>query len=397
MAATKTVSLNRIISTTMHSPRTTNGYVLYPKVDGYSGQLEGDMTKAEQDPLYQLNSKTYYNSATNIRKLWITQSGVRVQYYGLPKYGNKKSMHTRIKKHSENLKSIAEEILKFSSKQSKYLMNKSIGIDGEAPIKYRVTGNCLGVLSSPYACNNIEEVYLDWSIFLSEEVAPYFPSMCNLKAIEAFYKKATTFREEQSSRLIEMLTAFALGGVKDIRSRFPRLRLVAVITNLDDIIHGQKDKITDIGFNNLEEEKLLWYDANKELIQQSNSMVIMGKLTSDLKRLNKQFTVKNSQYKFDDEILNPLVVSHIKKIEDSLRADTYGVNLDKDINADGDTGSNEMNDMVESLLAEHGELGLKDILICTFDGMGASEIREALNLIKRPNREKCASLIGFKL
>lgn len=393
----KSISLNRIVSTVMHSPRTSTGFVLYPKVDGYSGELEGDLTKAEKDPTYIKLKQAYFNSATNIRKIWITHKRIRVQYFGTPRAGKNQQKHILCKSYSGEFIKAVEGMLGFNEKQAKYLMEKNINKDAKAPDRYKVTGNCLGVLASPYTCNNIEEIYIDWSMFASEEVASYFPNMCNLRALDAFLNGRTQFKEEMSDKLIEFFKASALSGVKDIRSRFPRLRIVAMVSNLDAIIKDERDKIPDIGFNNLDEEKQLWYDMNSELIKQSNSIVMIGLMVSDLKKLNKNFTIKNNQYKYDDEVLNPLVTAHIKKIEDSLRTKEYGIKSDEEDDTLPTGAAGDLESFMIQLEERYGETGLKNVMLCSIDGVGKTDLKNIFGSLSAKRRNKYAKMIGLSL
>ena len=61
---------------------------------------------------------------------------------------------------------------------SKYKMSQITGVAATEPINYKIDGNGIGIVSNPWVCNNIEEIYFDWTMLISAEVAPYFTDWC---------------------------------------------------------------------------------------------------------------------------------------------------------------------------------------------------------------------------
>ena len=394
-------NLNQIIKGAMHRPLSSSGFVLYPKVEGYTGSEEGE-TQAEKDTAYIAQSKSNHNSPTNIRKVFITGDSVTVQYYTpmvIKNSSNSQNGHWKTVKYSKenNLFEIATAMLNYNKFYSQYLMEKTINNKAVEPNNYYVVGNGLGVIANPWVCSNIEEIYFDWTLLLSSEVAPYFGNYASSQAIMSFITKSAKASEIKNEEIIKYFSAFTSGGIKDLRKRYPRLRTIAMISNLKDVLEHPSMIKVDHQFSNIEESKKTWYEANRNLIAQSNSLVLMGDLTDSVDRLNKEFIVKDNIYKFDFDKLNGEVKRFIIKIDDYKRQKEYGNTA---YTEEQDTNLLEASELENKLLEiekEYGEKVLKNILIYAINGsdLKTKEILEVFKTLTKPNRQRIASMINL--
>lgn len=399
------VSIDRIIRNAMHAPRlgAYGQYIAYPNINGYNENTERN-TQAEQDTAYVTGCKTTFNSPTNIRKVFITGARVRVEYYATPIVKDKSTKHFREKAYDsqDNLFNIAEKHLIYKEAYNAYCGEKMINPNAVEPDGYNISGNGLGAFANPYVCSNIEEIYFDWTILLSDDVKAYIPELMDNQKLYAMLNKQTTFSATESQSVLNLFEAFNSGGAKDLRKRFPRLRYIALISNLDDILTSGQAQHSDLEFNNIEESAITWFVKNAELIKQSNSIVIANDIGKDLDKINKNFIVKNNTFKFDDEKLKGIIDSHLTKVDDYIRKQRYGVATeDKSDNSDVVTNNSLINNELENrLIAIEEELGhaaVKNILTIVKTEFKVSEWKAVLSNFTPKNRKKYAEMIKLEL
>ena len=403
-----TKNLNTIYKKAIHRPISKDGYVLYTKVDGYTGASDAEPL-AEKSAIYKEQSQRNYNSASNIRRLFITGNCIYVQYYAsyiVSDVASGDKFAKRSFNADDDIFKAASEIVSYDMNMSKYMMDKTINNKAKEPDKVVVTGKALGIIANPWVMGNIEEIYIDWTFLLSEDVKPYFPNLCNTGFYNAALSKSPQINKiivdgAESDNLLSYFMKVNSDGVKadKLRDRFPRLRTLALISNLSDIMNNPKMIIADKMFNDIEAERTTWFDTNKELIQSLGGLIIFKNLTGGLQRLNVKFVVKDNIYKFDKEKLKPLFESHDKKIEDYYRNRMYGSHK---------TGSeadlNIVMTELESLLVDIEESSndktlVKKALIYAIAGINIknSELKELFSKFTKPNRDRLAGLIGLKL
>jgi hypothetical protein len=390
-----TYSLNSLYSKALHGPVSSEGYVLYPKIASYNGEIEGD-TKAYQSEKYKAESQRIFNSPTNIRKIWLTGKHVAVQYYGVPKTSKNTGRHFIVRPLSEDLFDIGKKIISYSDEKNKYLMEKAINSAAVKPDEYLVNGNGIGI-SNPYTCNNVEEIYFDWTMLLSDEVKMHFGQFGTPQAIYQYISKQTGFNEVIGDEVKNFFWLYNSGGARDLRKRFPRLKIMAMITNLDDIIATESSNIVDMRYSDIKQGYTTWYTANKELIASSGSMVIGSQLPIN-KENSDNYNIKSTQYRYDDEVLKGLVAAHTIKLKDFIRKEEYGETTEED--AKDDVASTEMTDVEKYLLDvenKYGDSTLRNVLICSTVDMPVSQLKEIFSEFTKPNRARMAKMIGFNI
>ena len=199
-----------------------------------------------------------------------------------------------------NLNELIRESLDYSNRLSRYYMEKQIDSEAKKPRRLILKGTGLKALSKPWVTSNIEEVYFDWTLLMSET-----------------YRNAGIGCDELLDRLqsgkrgyiksgipLKMFNIANTEGVNNIRTRYPRLRCIGLISNLSYILSKDFDR-GKTGIDSLEDSIKLWskMDRNIELIKQSNSLIVMNEL-DDIKGYNINFSIRDGIYKFDKEVLN---------------------------------------------------------------------------------------------
>lgn len=396
-------NLNQIIKKAMHRPISSDGFVLYPHIPGYNGSELGE-TQAEQSEIFKNTSVNNYNSPTNIRKVFITGSKVIVQYYSALV---SKGAQTTPKWHvtefpsDDNLFKVANEIFTYGRRYNEYMGEKSINANAKEPDNYTVEGNGIGVIANPWVCNNIEEIYFDWTMLISSDVAPYFSNICTPEMYTSFITKSTQAQETASSQIIDFFSAFNSGGIKDLRKRYPRLRLIAMISNLEDVLGHPSMVKVDQSFSDLEAAKQTWYEVNRELIGASGSLVLLGDLRNGLPKLNKEFIIKDNTYKFDYEKLKGEIERYTRKIDDYTRQQMYGTSSEEET-TEQDTAVGEMTEL-EALLVDietrYDSATANKVLQFAVAGskLSSQDLKRVFMEMTKKNRSRFASVINLKL
>lgn len=395
------INYNSLITGAMHRPKSKDGYVLYPKVAGYTGEVEGS-TKADQSEIFKKQSAAYYNSPTNIRKVWITGRAVTVQYFAPMVTPKKDGKYIERRAYKDtDLFDIAKHVINRRAEQERYIKEKMIDKNATKPEEYSVSGNILGAITSPYACNNVEEIYLDWTAFLSEDLKPYFQKFNPEVACAQCLAGRTQFKEiaDSDKTLYNIFCAFNAGQVKDLRKRFPRLRRVILITRLEEILNHPNCVYPDRHFNE-PMTKETWYDANRELIRQSNSICIISKFEG-LQLPNLNYTSKENQYKYDQDVLKGVFQAYTQKASDAIRQKQYGTTPTDKNNDDTDEtvilAMGPIEAALDKLKSDVGEAAVKYALLSATSGATKKELEEMFSSFTKKNRTSMAKMIGINI
>ena len=409
--AKKTISLSSAINNNMHKPKTKNGYTLYPKVEGYKGTSDGEYakTKAEEDATYKAQSVRTYNSPTNIKRLFITAKHITVEYHAGPiingTSGNRWMQAATIDNNTGlTLYEIAEKITTYETDLAGYNGSVAIGDKAQAPIQYVIDGK-FNVGSHPYACSNIEEIYFDWSVLLSYETAPHFQELLKGAKPAEIAMKFVNFDSNvviENPMPINLFADQSAGGSKDLRKKYPRLREITFISNLEEITtSGQA-----IGFMKTPEDEhtgvayKTWYELNEQFIRSTQTLTIRGNMTSQVPNPNEKFEVKSGIYVFDNDKLDAHVKSYVDKIKNALRQQRYGTA--EEITAEADAEDFKMIDIEKRLLEieeRYGQDTMYSVWQYAFNGAGLpkSEIEKILRRITKPNRSRLAKKVNIEI
>lgn len=307
----KKISLDKTLQDRIHGPR-VDGLILYGKVPEYKAANKSEELELSSAK-YIKASETTYNSPRNIRRVFITHSQVVVQYYMPYIVKGKPKNDTWITKSIRDLglKNIVETIIQ----------NRAYAVNGIGQtLQVELTGTGLSALFNPYVCSNIEEIYFDYTLLVTD---------INSVIIQSDYSNIygrlvnNQVSMEQSMLPYELfINAVNRHGNKvdeeNIKTRFPRLRTIAFISNLDRILEsGKFEKIGRV--TSIEECKKTWLIANGNLINASGSLVYYFNLNIYLKNyfdkqgktfksdaFNSSLHTDENIYKFDREYLSKL-------------------------------------------------------------------------------------------
>lgn len=403
--ARKVINYNSLVLKAMHKPFTKQGFVLYTKLSGAT--INEGNTKAEQDQTYIRLSKSTYNSPTNIRRLFITGSKVVVHLYS-PFIHSGSAYKTHVIETAydnkllgvdgaagiNNMFDVVKAIMNEQNEKAKYEVEKMGGANVKEPQTYRIDGNILKVLSSTYTCNNIEEVYFDYTVLLAEELKPYVQQF----SFEANWQRYTSngsYSISKCDALAEAFRIFNSVNERNFRTKFPRLRQIGLISNLDEILkHPSLKDACSFARPTFKS----WYETNNELIQASGSTVLITQFP--VVKFNKEFNVKDNQYKFDKEVLKGAVEKYRKAIDNVVA----GKSIDGDVtdNKEEDTkvelakDPTAMDDMISRLVKVNDNYA-KSVLTIAAEGLGKSARQELVDLaVDKKNKTLLSKSLGIK-
>lgn len=389
-------TINYYINKALHRPRLKDGeneFIMYVNTDNASGTMENmeSLKKAQQSAIYQKRSIDNYNSPTNVRKVWITGKRVAVQYYTTVKTAKKDGKHYYVKEMEINLFDILKDQMQYNEKLNRYSMSKAAGEKADKPDSGSIKGNPFSVFLNPYTLNNVEEIYVDYAVCLaSDEAKPYFPGL--MSVVQQLITSQTQYNCIKNHELGQAFCNLTGISTDVLKKRFPRLRVIAMISRLDEILMHQGNKNVDLEFkmSDIESKKVNWIDLNEHLIQTSNSFVMRTDIPHS--GLNTEFNIKDQQYKLDALFLKGLVAEYSQKVKDFSRQKRYG------------TTEKESEDIIESQMSEEEKLICSldekkqaNVLLLVLDGKTLQEKSRLFSNISKANRERLMKMAGLKV
>jgi hypothetical protein len=131
--------------------------------------------------------------------------------------------------------------------------------------------------------------------------------------------------------------------------------------------------------------------------KQNNAFVQAGCLYKTFglpNRINKEFRIKDSQYKFDRECLKTFAAMYNERVTNIERTAKYGGTEAREANATANLS--EVEQYIKNLLDSNYE-SAKTIITLASVGHSTQSIKDLLAELSKPTREKVASIIGFDL
>ena len=400
---TEKINLYREITNIMHQP-SVNGHPFYIRLaDGTD--KEGDYDEAMKDAEFVKNISSNINSPTNIRRVFITNEGITIHYYASPIYKGGKSPRGHITSHKfkRNFKDIAEDILMYDQKLQNYAMAIQSGdVKAKPPIKYTVENSGMQCFSNPYTLNNIEEIYFDWVMLLAVENQPYIggEAFCR-NLVYNILSGQTGCGFQENPGLMNLFIERNSGGASNIRKRFPRLRMIGFVSNLADIMNNPRMDRVNTEFDDPKSAGVIWImsDRNKQLIKEMNSLVMtvpLQAMTSDLKKLNQNFTVKVNDYVFDRDYLQKEIDGFKAAVEQyNLKLQQAGANGEA---AEASDEAMALVTRIKKLVKDNSQKGKAESIVrsAIAGKFSASELNEVLNSIESASdRRMVASMFGM--
>ena len=403
--STVTVNLNSAINKAMHRPITKTGeYTLYTKYNDSSSAENSQMTEAEKDAEFIEKSKSNFNSPTNIRRVFVTNRKVYVHYYcpyiinnsPTGKYVSEVDLVPVPGNKEVSLYEVAESMAMFS--EYNYAFKNGMGraastmFAEEGKKIYKTTGTLINILSSYYACNNIEELYFDWTLLMSNELEAYLPATHKItsnRQILNNWVNSPEYRKNYDKFMISLMSEILdLRTEDDIKKKFPRLKAIGIISNLDAIMRNPS-VINSQGLLKSRTDTKSWLEVNDELIQRSNSIVQISIINMS-SAPNYTFKVKDQQYKFDHDYLKDYVDKYKKAFENILRTGNAEGKVDIPEETTGEIDTT-LDELVTNLKEREKRLGVTNyalaILRIAYYDEPAAEKKKAVNSVSKGNKE----------
>lgn len=287
------INLDKEVARVIHLPRFEDT-PLYTRVpdcrEGYYDKAEELSSKSDE---WIKKSQLTYGSPNNIRRVFITSEGVFVHFYQPIVYkgkgGNPSLM--REKKYAQF---------------NPYEASASIT---QGRRDYVITKSGLGALSHPWVASNIEEVYFDWTVLLSEDVLNM--GLGNL-LIELTAKPVPGIEKSEIPYLIFKHFCCETKYDEDVRSRFPRLRVVGYIQQLERVYRMVDYKP---GEETVEDMGKLW--CANEIVKVAGADPACRILLYNIpgvSKYNLEYRTREGIYLYDLEVLQPYFEKRNKRI-----------------------------------------------------------------------------------
>lgn len=373
MSKTEVINLDKLISKMIHHPR-VQGMPLYTRVDGQLEEGVMSVRDSNKSVVWLEASKRSYSSPDNIRRIFITHRAVYVHLYR-PVIGTK---NTSLRRETTFSKDFAE--VRNSIEQSRAM--------GMLP-EYVVRQTGLGALCRPWVCSNVEEVYFDWTIFLSMDA-----SNMGMGDLLSYYMQ-TSSGMASNEPIVKLFEIACLKGIKNMRDRFPRLRAIGYIQHLEDIYTRIKEQP---GKESLEDMMKPWYKNAlvKQAIESSNTGVAIKEFT-DIPVLNPNYSLKDGIYVFDRDVLKDYFVGLETRIKDYYREqrnkalDQKKEELIKEVQ----TTKSRFEISIDNIYAEEGPEKALLALRLSLDGLSREEKMAMLNNMSAEGQARYKKLLGI--
>lgn len=314
----------------VHVPNSmgNDAYPLYKRVDMTSDDVDGGDTaqwldKAQKDTEWIGKINTNYGSPRNIRRLFIGANTYIVHFWE-PVFSNGKQGSERILKKSSSKKLIYSPEFINEGKNEKYSLGNSKA--GLSALK-------------DWSLKNLEEVYFDWTSIYSKQVGPV--------AINKLYSLKGT--DLANGYIKEVFLNFCC-RTNNIDKDYPRLKVVAFISNLDDILEKVSTAFSGVGREGLNDFRLNWID---ELQKNQGDILsqhcVAGFYGVNARRLYDKFSTSPNIYEFDKLLQEKFrrIASEIDKLRrESAQANKGDETQEEDT---GDKTKKEKSDFEKNL------------------------------------------------
>ena len=371
------INISELVGKLIHSP------ILYTDTDEIPMYVK--VKEKPHDVKYMENMSKTYNSPNNIRRIFLTYSGVTINWY-VPYVENKRQLRTYTKNFHFNtsIDSTASDILK-------------AGLNGEVDEQSKLVGSPISLLNNLYECSNVEEIYFDWTYALADGCIDSIKEIANENALDKYefinsIRYAQKFSEINTDHFRNIVDE-TLG--ENWKERFPRLHQVGIISNLEAVMSNPA-VINSQGLLKTKNDTKTWLESNAELIQRSNSIVQISIIDQSSKP-NYNFKVKDQQYKFDHDYLKDYVEKYKKAFENIIRTgNAEGVKEEPKEETSG-----EIDETLEALITELRETekkrGIQNyamaILRIAYCDMSADEKKKAINSVSGENKQLLSKAI----
>ena len=287
MAITR-INLDSEVSRLIHFPRFEDA-PLYTRVPNCTeGYLDASEELNNKSDAWISKSKITYNSPNNIKRLFITSEGVNTHLYQPIAYNGRGSGNSSLMRERKYSKFNATEAYQSIMAGSR---------------DYVVTRSGLGALAHPWVASNIEEVYFDWTVLMSEDVLNM-----GLGNLLVGLTTAKTNKIEKSDIPYKIFENFCLKG-ESISNKFPRLKVIGYIQQLArvyDLIGYKKGSDTILDICNL------WcFDPVVKTAGADPNCTILIYNIPNVPKLNTTYRLRDGIYLYDKEVLKDYFESRV--------------------------------------------------------------------------------------
>lgn len=304
---TNTVNLKSIYKTLIHIPNVKNkdSSPLYALND--DKETDDEVKNLVKSPEWIEACKNNYNSPTNVRKLYITKNHVKIEFYKPIIVGGKPTQNGLIIERS--VPSDVNEIIMGRTNLYNNSMNDMAYIASKLN-SLKINGSILSLLNTPWVLSNIEEVYIDTVGLYSENIRGLIGDY-NLAVME--YNKNVAPLRKNIKQIVNLMLGFSINE-NNISQKFPRLRFVAIIPDLDKylgLVSSQRKSIDEDGIKNV----LLYKLKSIQDFDISKSAIYT---TENAKRVEDGKLSIRTYYKFDKEFLKPFTDKWQQRVAESI-------------------------------------------------------------------------------
>lgn len=394
-------NLDTIISKAIHRPilTKTGGLELPPLYARVGVESETEyMSEGTKNELWVKATQANYNSPTNVRRLFIGDSSVTIQYYQPPIINGKSS-----EKYWYNYKLDIDDplnILAFKSKNYNRLVMSAAMVGQKAPQRIVLTGTGLAAISAHWKMSNIEEIFITPSILASESIENRFALAVGV--LSHFIDMSNTGNESIGGSLkqagdlaLEIFNYTNCNNIKNIRARFPRLKTIGFVTNIDKIMDLVGAKSLNDGIpTTLGEINIKWVSNNK-IANELPHLCSIGIADIPFTSSNyTDFSIRAGIYKFDNEVLEPYINRYrdrVLEIGRSTRDNATGANR---VENKATIEKSKYEETLDILEKDKGKNAVSAILQLTFARSSKKEIDEVFNSMSSEGGQKYRKLLG---
>ena len=289
-------SLDSIVSKCVHRPivsKDPDKLPLYKRNDGKFDIVDGKQTRSD---IWLSTVQKVYSSPNNVRRVFVTYKGVWVEYY-------------------RPIAGMNKDTLKFYdySKVNDKFRPMEILRKGQEGV---ISGTGFRAIKGQWTCSNIEEIWFDWTLLLSETL-----DELNLRGILGAWTSKGTTQSDNGRVLKALFDRYCLKDGGELRNIFPRLKVIGYCSELDTALNVYRRKT---GEDSAEDFIKSWADNNiiKQAIKSPNAFVSIYRFpyTDDL---GMKYTTR-SFYNFDVEVLQPYFTKMKDKVGNYLAAKRKG-------------------------------------------------------------------------
>lgn len=356
------VNLTKMVAQCIHTPRN--------KETGEPAYIRSEIIEDSMD-----TSKIVCNSPNNIRRVFITHNKVYVNMFHVPSGagGFKKTISRTL---PVDLKNVADA-----------------KVNGIMFDTYSITQTGLGAFVYKWIASNIEEIYFDYGILLSPEVS-------NIAGMDLFNKYAMQGTQGVDGKWVAELFRRTCGkNVANMETRFPRLRCIAYVSNLEEVLASLGG---NIGLEKLDDSieglKKTWFEVSKDTInslsvKNPNQTVAYWMNTKLYGKPMVKYFGQDGVYLYDKIVLNKYFSNIVEKIQDAAR-EMQGTKVGT--NNDTDNSVTKEEELFNAVYEENGNVGVMGLFKVMTEGVPKAEWMEMINRMTDDKKELYKGILGIK-